>query len=1054
MCPLHIYKASAGSGKTYALTLAYLKLLFRHPEAYRHILAVTFTNKAAGEMKGRILARLYQLSRAREGDELDDLHTLKRELGMEEKDIIARSAKLLQGILNDYSAFSVGTIDKFFQSVIRAFTREMGIQPGYNLELDHQRVLTDAIDQLFQDIGHDQGLRRWLSRFAEERMDEAKSWNFRQDMEELGKQLFRESFQLLFSGEGMEALSKDHLEHFRSELDHLGQQSQGEIRSLGQKALDAIAAHQLRAEDFKGASRSPAFLFEKARTEGALDFLNRLTPLKAMADEGLWLKKDATEAMTRLTGEELMPLLGKIYEQQCMSNSLKAIRANFYTLGILSDLRGRVQQSLRERNLFLLADSSRFLRGIINGNQVPFIYEKTGLRFQHIMLDEFQDTSMFQYENFKPLLDNALASGHENLVVGDIKQSIYRWRNSDWLILSEELERDFKHQEIKDIKLGMNYRSKANIVRFNNTLFQLAPGELDREVGTDFSGISQAYAGAVQQLPAGTEQEGGYVRAEFITGEEDRKFHEQVLDRLPGWIDQILDSGVEPGEIAILVRRKKEGVQVAEKLLQHALKEGDINRYRLISSESLLLEQSDAVSLLLALLRYLAYPADQVNRALLKLRCSQLLPEAPPIHAAHFQVDQGLEGFLPPAFLEQEAQFRQMPVFELCEQLIALFSLNRHIEDLPYVQAFQDLIIEFQRREAQGIADFLEAWEQQGRGKGVRISENTNAIRILTIHRAKGLEFKAVILPFCNWEISTDSKQSNILWCSTKGTPFEAVPFLPLKYSSILKQSHFSQAYELERTQGYLDKLNLLYVALTRAREVLYLGLPEPSEKDQLKHVGALIPRVWNSPAQLEPALPPLSGFVQDGVLEIGRLELQKAPERKGEEWPLISYPAHAHKRSLNLRLRGHAMAEREYGNLMHLLYSRIHLVKDVPLALQSLVREGRLDRDLLPKLEKEVLASLERPEVRSWFEPAQERRIYTERSLLCRGGEVLRPDRVVVDGRRATVIDYKFGEKQSEAHRHQLKRYREVMEGMNYSQVEGYLWYLNLDAWIKLEPA
>jgi ATP-dependent helicase/nuclease subunit A len=437
MSPLNVYKASAGSGKTFALTMAYLGLLFRFPEKYRTILAVTFTNKAAGEMKGRILERLHRLS----GEDDPEVSTERGQLitmtGLPAGEIRRRAGYLLNTILNDYSAFSVGTIDRFFQSVIRSFTREIGVQPGYNLELDHQRVLALAVDQLFSDIAGHEELQQWLIRYVEERLEESRPWNFRNDIVNLGMQLFKESFQELFTEADLSVLKKENMDRYLGDLRKVEEAARKEMARTGSEAMEHLRKEGLGIGDFRLKGNSPPSLFVQAAGGEEVRFTN--AKLEALSQPEKWLNKDASPGMVSITENVLMPLLNQLYSHQVALNSVQAIRQNFYTLGILGDIRERVQAYLKEHNLFLIADSGRFLRGIIGGNQVPYIYERTGNRYSHIMLDEFQDTSVFQYGNFRPLLENSLASGNENLVVGDVKQSIYRWRNSDWNILASGL---------------------------------------------------------------------------------------------------------------------------------------------------------------------------------------------------------------------------------------------------------------------------------------------------------------------------------------------------------------------------------------------------------------------------------------------------------------------------------------------------------------------------------------------------------------------------------------------------------------------------------------
>jgi len=1070
MSPLHLYRASAGSGKTFALTLEYLKLMFRNPGSHRNILAVTFTNRAAGEMKERILKRLHALSTGKGDQHPNEMAALKSVSGLDEAGVRARARSLLNRILNDYSWFSVGTIDKFFQSVIRAFTHEIGIQPGYNLELDHRRVLSIAVDRLFHELGEDQELQQWLIRYAEERLEESKAWNFRDDMVDLGMQLFRESFQGLFLEQEMALLDKEHLTHYGHILDEELERAVEESKRIGGRGLERIRQAGAEVEDFKLRGNSPPSLFREAFGGNELKFTD--SKLAALEDIDKWLKKNADEAMISLTEQVLMPLYRSLYDQYAVMNTVTAIRKNLYTLGILGDLRERVIQYTSERNLFLIADSSRFLKGIIGGNQVPFIYERTGNRYHQIMLDEFQDTSVFQYDNFRPLLDEALAGGHFNLVVGDVKQSIYRWRNSDWNILAEKLEKDFGHQVIDIRKLKENYRSREVIIRFNNTVFQLAPRILARRIGqelleaaadreevlTQVNRFIKAYEDAVQQFGKENQTEGGAVRMEFFS-EQEEGFRESVLRRIPEWITDLRDAGIEPGEVAILVRNKREGTMVANALLEHARKTGDSATYRLVSSESLLLGYNRAVTLILSTLRHMVHPGDQLNNALLKYFYSLVQEEGSQPGHQVFDSQVKPEEWLGESWTERIGQMRSLPLYDLIESLIGLFGLDRKAEDLPYLQAFQDLVIEIQRREPMGITGFLQYWDQFGIQKGIASAEESNALRIMTIHKSKGLEFRAVIIPFCHWEITTDQRKSNILWCETAGTPFHALPVVPLRYSSSMQHTLFSSFYYQERMRGYMDNLNLMYVAFTRAREVLYLGVPE-REEERLNHVGDLLQQMMPLEPEKGPSLEgALAMFRKDQLVSVGKLPENSGIKREPESWQFSKYPVTRRKLPLRVRMRSDEYfvegevgpgSVRMFGNVMHQIFSGIDDLSDVDRVVDTYHREGLLPGDSREEIREYVHDRISQEEVRPWF-TASGGRIYKERSILCGEGIVIRPDRVMVDGDRATVVDFKFGEVQRDHDRQQVANYMHYLREMGYREVQGYLWYVTLGKTVQI---
>jgi ATP-dependent helicase/nuclease subunit A len=1021
-------------------------------------------------MKHRILGRLSVLSRYRGEDGREEMNQLVEATGLDEASISRRAGELLDLILNDYSGFSVGTIDKFFQSVIRAFTREIGIQPGYNLELDHGRVLSLAVDRMFQDLGKQKELQEWLIRYAEERMEEAKSWNFRQEIIQLGMQLFKESFQGLFLKHDISVTKKENLDLYLQDLNELEQQSRSKLTALGKNALQRMGQLGLAPEDFYLKSRSPATLFISASRGEDVNFTD--SRLLALEMPEKWLGKNSSQAISELVQDYLIQELNEVYRLQVMLNTIAVIRANFYTLGILADTWQYVQEYTRERNLFLIADSSRFLRGIIGGNQVPFVYERTGNRFQHIMLDEFQDTSMFQYDNFRPLLDNSLASGQENLVVGDVKQSIYRWRNSDWKILASELEADFRHQEVKISTLDKNYRSREQIVRFNNTVFQLSSELLSEMISKELLGspitryeaemeverFKSAYEDVVQQIPPHLQGTGGLVRGEFF-GDGESDFRDQVLEVLPAWVEEIRQSGVEPGETAILVRTRKEGVAVANRLLEFARQTGDSKAFRLISNESLLLIHNNSVSILVSLLRYLVQADNETNNTLLKYHC-YLLGVGPESDTCDiFGVKVLPEQFFPEEFIRQKELLKQLPLYELIESLIDIFSLGTRVEDLPYLQAFQDVVIDLQRRDSLGIRDFLDYWDQHGAKRGISVSEESNALRILTIHKSKGLEFKAVIVPFCDWDVTTDHRNSDILWCETDATPMNRIPSVPVKFSSRMVHTLFSPAYYRERMKGYMDKLNLLYVAFTRARDLLYLGIPDKELKG-VRSTGDLLKSILHTPPAKEPSTASLNSYLDQNVMSIGEMPHYPEHPLEKEQWQFSTYPVNRENRLLKVRLRsdqyfvdetGVFRSGRMYGTMMHQLFSRIISQKDLLPVLDAMQKEGQIPQREREELEVLIRQKLSGPEVRDWFSDEGTKSVYNERSIFTGDGEVYRPDRVIEEGNKLTVIDFKFGDLEKSSYISQLRNYMDKLSQMGYSEVEGYLWYVILDKIIKI---
>lgn len=1071
MPPLTIYKASAGSGKTFRLTLHYLELLFRDPGSYRNILAVTFTNKAASEMKSRILNRLHKLSILTEHDTSKDLEHLSDATGKSPIMIIREAQSLLVSILNDYSRFSVGTIDRFFQSVIRSFAREIGLPLGFTLELDRDRVLAEAVDRMFLRISDDEALRQWLMRFAESRLEQEQNWNFRNDIISLGKELFTESYQQMQMETGRE-VTRNELEAFIQSLDIIDRETRDRIEHKARETLGEMERYGWSLDTLPGKSRSPAAYFVKAASGERVT----LTPGQktAMYDRSKWLSKSISDPMLdELVDQILITSLKACYELSVIIRSVESVRPYIYTFGILNDIMTSIREITGERNLFLLSDAAYFLRGLVSNNPTPFIYEKTGNTFYHIMLDEFQDTSSFQWENFKPLLNHTLSIGKDNLVVGDIKQSIYRWRNSDWKILAEGVAEAFSGSEILSESLKENWRSREHIVRFNNDLFRYASSAVRDMINSEMKAaqvneafterwsslVETAYEEVRQAVPEVHAGSGGYVKCVVLESEDD-SFEELALEQLPGWITELQLKGYRPGDIAILVRSNLEGERVAHRLMEHAGSEArhpDCS-FDFVSNESLFIHRHPAIRFIVHLLTYINHPGDEMNR--LHLKYFYTIVSDPTEIDTHRALDPEVtvSDMLPEWFTGQIGSIRRLPLYELVEKVILMFHLDRTVDALPYLQAFQEIILDQQRNEPVNLNDFLLYWQEHGIRKSLTVSEGQDAIRILTIHKAKGLQFKSVIVPFCRWSLTTEGRHETILWCRTENTLFSELPVLPVKYKNDLLETCFASDYLEERIMGYVDSLNLLYVALTRAEEALIVGIEELDHDKEPSGAGQLIKRALERKAVCSGAKDETMQYV-DGAYLLG------APERKSSvddppavSWKIGEYPVEISADRLRLRLksadyfiRRSEGVERQvdFGNMMHELLRRVERSEDLERVVKEYHSRGFIDDPTRERLTGFLKEKLSGNRVRHWF--TSEYRVINERDIINRSGDLYRPDRVMIGDRNAVVVDYKFGEEVEKAHQRQVRKYMNLLAEMDHEHIEGYIWYVMKDDIIKI---
>ena len=823
---LTIYSASAGSGKTYTLTAIYLANLFRGRYNYRKILAVTFTNKATAEMKSRILEHLHKLAVGEKSDYLDDLINIS---GRTEEEIRKESGEILNAILHDFSRFSISTIDSFFQKILRAFAREAGLHSGFGIELDHSTILSAAVDEMIASASTDERLKNWLITYAMSNIDDEKSWNLKDSIIKLGEELFKEKFKILSIEERTKLEDKKFLLEYIEKIRIVSRTFEKNLTDFGRRAGEIYSRFGLSDDMFYQKGKGiPGFI--KSLGSGVVKEPNSYTR-EICNNPPKWSTKAMCPELILAISNGLDQTLCEAihyYDDNIVEyRSAGAILSNIYALGILSDVLHNVHLITTAENTFLLSDAGELLNLITMKDQAPFIYEKVGNRFENFMIDEFQDTSIIQWNNFKPLIENSMSEGHDNLVVGDVKQSIYRWRNSDWQILGKVLVDSVDNQRIFAKPLATNWRSRSNIIRFNNRLFTIIPEQADNE----FSGASEVsfkklYSEAVQKDPE--KKGGGYVRLEFIRNEEENKSNRAVLDRLPAIIESLQDKGYKASDVGIIVRDGREGCQVMNAIIDHSatLESANDLRYNFnaVSNDSLSLSNSPVIIFIIAVISVANDPNDYLNRATM-LRFYLLATGREDAENVFLLKDTLIEGskkYFPDGYESLPDRINDMPLFEATEYIIKFFGLGIYPANIPFLNTFQDYVVSFAGTKNAGIQSFLDWWEETGSKKSVVLPGNQDAIRILTIHKSKGLEFKVVILPFLTWELDHKPSKQPVLWVKPSEAPFNELGIVPVRYSKSLTETIFSDSYEEEKYSVFLDNINLLYVALTRAKDVLY----------------------------------------------------------------------------------------------------------------------------------------------------------------------------------------------------------------------------------------
>ncbi len=1104
---LKVYHASAGTGKTFTLVLNYLTLLLRDPDKYRHILSVTFTNKATAEMKERIIRVLYGLShlgtdrpenRKETAEAWLYLLNMPEELKNEDREVIRKKAsRALRWILYDYSYFSVQTIDSFFQRVLRGFARELNLRFGYNIELDTRTTLERVVDLLLKDVGDNPVLLDWLVRFMDDVSEETGKWDVRKLILEQGHQIFSESFKMIppVVLQHITGKEDDYLKKYLDRLYTLIRSFEGKMKDYGERGLEIIYGNHFSLDEFTSGNRGPAGIFQKMTERNYVFGIRFLT---ALDDPAKWLTKVRQQdpELMRLVREHLHPLAREMYAffkaHYEDYYTARAIRSQIYILGILADLKNGLLQWMNKENRFLITEVGPLIRQIIGDNETPFIYEKIGQFYEHYMIDEFQDTSRIQYENLKPLVMNSLSAGYFSLIVGDIKQSIYRWRNGDWKIMGKQLYGDFQREQLGKKVLRENNRSHASIVRFNNVFFRTAPDHLwDLYVDSfgdflkknryldwpDHTFLEEAGLQDQKENLLGiyneeevvqkvrTDMPYGYVYVSFPEKVRKEEWMERVMAQVADRIGNLLtEEGYRPEQIVLLVRTNAEGRDMIRYLLTRQ-QEGSTVSYPLVSEDSLFLNSSETVRFIVAFLRYLSDPEDDLNFAVLWHLHDRLTgytgnqERLPEFHLKQIAGIKGEDRILLISGVTHEwlIHLNTLPLTEVVQEIIRFFALEKKKEEVPFIYTFQNHFLDFVNSRSAALADFLTWWDEQGCTQSVQMPEEVDAVRVMSIHKAKGLGAEVVIMPFADWNFEQVNTRT-VVWCRPRKDTFAALPVVPLVYSPVLMKSVFRDDYLEEHFANYLDNLNLLYVAFTRAKERLYIWSAGGRSGD----TGRLLNQTVKSILEKKEngGLPelPVRWDNQEKVFEAG------APRKNREEKApagvrVDSYPVYTAFDRLRIARKGQrffilqaagAQEKIDRGTLYHTILSGIKTKADVEPVLLRNVAEGLIQKTDMAAMLKEIASFLEQPGVAGWFSGDWD--VRNEATIIHPGGRMLRPDRVMIRQEELVVVDYKFGETEEPAYIRQVRQYMESLRAMGYASVTGWIWYVTLNKRVKVD--
>ncbi len=1061
---LYIYRASAGSGKTFLLTGFYIELLFRKELTpslegrnllFSEILAVTFTNKATAEMKERIIKDLNKLWKT---PQASPYYQIVRGTGkdlMSDEAISNRAHEILKGMLTDYSNLHISTIDSFFQQVVRSFAHELNVQGNYEVELDANMVLDHAVTQFLLNLDpkRDKETFDWLLRFSNNRMENGSNWNVHKELAKLAKVLTTEAYRNYSSNIQEFSSNKEAMASYVKELDESIDNWRKQLKQTGGEIAELLKAKKLQASDFSRSSIACAIEWKNG-DEKCTDTIR-----KWAVDTKLWFSQKKADKL-RTMGEAATTLQGLLQQGVALFdnpirrqyNSAVAIRKNIYQLGLLSRLEQVANEYCAEQGIKLLSDTTQMLNALISGQSAPFIYEKTGTRIASYMIDEFQDTSGMQWCNFSPLLRDSLGTNNRNLIVGDVKQSIYRWRGSDWNLLHSELNKfEPEMQDVDDNnnELRDNWRSDRKIIRFNNEFFQYASHCFRSDDATDgqLSTIEDIYADVAQTISADriklynskglSDVPEGKVAFEILPGAEGKKeYKESVIRRLPELVIALQQQGRKAEDILILCRKRNQCDLCAKALLDYeAAHPASIYSMKIITQEALLLIKHPIIRAFCAVLEYLHEPKSNYRRSVADICWLSLSCES---------TDQAIETYYSqPDRRTNFDTLLNLPLYEIVERLIALLPADCRLET-NFIQAFSDVVLQFCAKEGPNLDSFLMWWRENGHKCSVTTPSNQSAIRIMTIHQSKGLSGKAVIVPFAmeSVDLKINGLNPDILWCEPKEGKFAHNNLvLPIEVNSRMENSIFSEDYNQERVRTIIDNLNTAYVAFTRAENELIILSPTPSDKANASlqyFLKDFFDNHWKSGNDK------INIIAEDTETKVSS-DNNYGKEVKCEQNATVA------KAQVHLpRIKETEYSSEPSQNRGITLHDALSAVIDntqVDEPITELFQSGRkaLKGLTLAEVLDLVHKALQMPEAEQWFNPAN--RVFNEQDIIGKDTHTHRPDRIVITpAGDCIVIDYKTGERtgeNDEKYKKQVSSYMSLLQEMGFSRIKGFIWYV-----------
>ncbi|WP_308227932.1 UvrD-helicase domain-containing protein [uncultured Prevotella sp.] len=1072
---LTIYKASAGSGKTFTLSVEYIKLLIKDPQSYRSTLAVTFTNKATEEMKLRILSQLYGIWKLLP-DSKSYIDKIKEDLDVTEEYMSERAGIALHNIVHNYSYFRIETIDSFFQSVLRNLARELDLTANLRIELNDYQIERNAVDELINSLDENSELLTWIMEYIRENMDDDKDWNVIGNIKRFGENIFREYYKTNSKKLNERLLEEGFFKQYTSKLRQMRNEAEVEMQNEAAQFFDALNHNGIEIDDLNNGKNGPAGYFIKIK-KGIYNNTIVTKRLQKVLDEGSessWVKqkssKETQDIVRELANSTLTPLVHHAEDVRqknwyIYGSAVLTLR-HLNQLRLLNSIENKVRMMNVEQNRFLLSDTHTLLHSLIRDTDSPFIFEKIGNYLENIMIDEFQDTSTVQWQNFKVLLEECMSHGEQqgNLIVGDVKQSIYRWRSGDWRMLNN-IEREFPYLNsmLNVCSLDTNYRSSRRVITFNNAFFKRA-SELeyaDQKSSTpDTSSpeqLKKAYSDVAQKVPSFRDNH-GYVSINLLPNED---YRQQALQKTAEAVSLLLDSGANYSDIAILVR-SNDIIQLIAEFFANELPD-----VKIVSDEAFRLDSSVSVNIIVNAMLWLTHPDNILAKAYIaKAYQTYVLKKSEQETNKLLATAEGIDSALPCALIDKRDDLLTMPIFELAEQIYTLFNIGNIKGEDAYLYAFYDALTDFIANNTADIDSFVEEWNDSIAEKTIQASA-IDGIRIITIHQSKGLEFEHVVIPFCDWTL----EKGNTIWCTPQVEPYNELPLIPVDFSaSQMKGTIYEFDYNEEHLQNCVDNLNLLYVAFTRAASSLFVIAQRgtPSSRSYIVEQAITDIKLEGSSLDGDPSDKKAELLFSYGELEIVETKAKKksdnifTPEVENMNVDMATFSNKVEFKQSN-KSRDFVADDDENtddddrkqlsyiktGKILHYLFSTINTTDDIDTSLAQLEMDGLIEEsgNNIKRLRDMLHKRFSNRQVADWF--SSRWTLFNECTILDYDAATdtvreHRPDRVMKDEKtgEVVIVDFKFGSPRPE-YVEQVNRYKALTQNMGYPNVKGYLWFV-----------